>query len=68
MNLIRSVMSVFLVILLAVSIAGWIWAGNQPPEKLNITGARIVLTLGGLAGLVCLWLLWNVNPARIHRE
>lgn len=68
MNLVRSVISVFLVILLAVCTAGWIWAGNQPPEKLNISGARFVLALGALAGLGCLWLLWNVNPARIHRE
>lgn len=59
MNLVRSVISVFLLILLAVSVAGWIWAGGQPSPKLE--GARFVLALCGLASIGCLGLLWNAR-------
>lgn len=62
MNLIRSVMSVFLVILVGVSVAGWIWAGGQPSPQME--GARFVLALCALSALGCLWLLWNANPDR----
>jgi hypothetical protein len=61
MNLVRSVISVFLLILLAVSVAGWIWAGGQPSPKLE--GARFVLALCGLASIGCLGLIWNARQA-----
>ena len=62
MNLIRSIISVFLVALVGISIAGWIWAGGLPTEKM--AGARAVLLIGGLASGGCLGLLWRTNPAR----
>lgn len=69
MNLIRSIISVFLVILAAVSVAGWIWAGNgQRPPNFSVAGARFVLALCGLGAVGGLWLLWNVNPARMNAE
>lgn len=56
MNLVRSVISVFLLVLIAVSVAGWIWAGGQPsPQK---EGARLVHVLSGLGAVGGLGLLW----------
>lgn len=60
MNLIRSVISVFLVILLGVSIAGWVWAGGQPSPKQE--GARFVLALCGASAIGGLALLWSARP------
>ena len=60
MNLVRSIMSVFLVILLGVSVAGWIWAGGQPSPTLE--GARFVLALCGLSAVGCLVVLWSARP------
>lgn len=64
MNLIRSILSVFLVILVGISVSGWIWAGGLPSGKME--GARFVLMLCGLSSLGCLWLLWKINPDRIR--
>ena len=61
MNLVRSVMTVFLLALLFVTIAGWIWAGGQPSPKLE--GARTVLTLCIVGSLGAIGLLWTArNP------
>ena len=59
MNFIRSLISIFMLILLAVSIAGWIWAGGQPSPKQE--GARFVLALCGLSSLGGLTLLWKAK-------
>jgi len=57
MNIIRIAMSLFVVVLIAVSVAGWIWTGaNQPPSQ--SVAARTVLGVGivaGIAGLAALW-------------
>jgi len=63
MNVIRSVISVFLVILLSLSIAGWIWAGGQPSPKLE--GARVVLALCGLLSVGSLALLWSAKQPEL---
>lgn len=63
MNLIRSIISVFLAILVVISIAGWFWTGGQSSPKMG--GARLVLALCGLSSLACLWLLWS---ARLDRS
>ncbi|MEO8164468.1 MAG: hypothetical protein ABI619_03640 [Betaproteobacteria bacterium] len=59
MNFVRSVISFFMLILLAVSVAGWIWAGGLPTPKME--GARVVLALCGLASLGAIGLLWNAK-------
>lgn len=65
MNAVRSVISVFLLALIGVVIAGWIWAGGQPSPKLE--GARFVLALCGLMSAGALVLLWRAkDPA--HAE
>ena len=57
MNLIRSVMTLFLLCVVALCIAGWIWAGGQPSPKLE--GARIALGLSGLITAGSIALLWR---------
>ncbi|MFU7557294.1 hypothetical protein ACMFWY_01250 [Roseiconus sp. JC912] len=60
MNLVRSFISIFLVALFAVSIAGWFWAGGQPsPQSI---GSRVVLVLCGLLSVGCFTLLWSAKP------
>jgi hypothetical protein len=59
MNLVRSIISVFLLALLVLSIAGWIWAGGQPSPKLE--GARFVLAICGISSVGAVALLWNVK-------
>ena len=62
MNTVRSVISVFLLILLALSVAGWIWAGGQPSPKLE--GARVALGLCGLMSVGSLALIWSAKQAQ----
>ena len=60
MNLIRITMSLFVVVLIAVSLAGWIWTGaNQPPSQ--SMAARTVLGIGMLAGVAGLAAIWRVK-------
>jgi hypothetical protein len=56
-------MSVFLVILLGLSIAGWIWAGGLASSQ--SAGARLVLFLCGVSAVVGLYLLWTEKPSEI---
>jgi hypothetical protein len=59
MNLVRSVISIFLLVLLGLSIAGWIWAGGQPSPKME--GARVVLAICGVSAIGALGLLWSAK-------
>ncbi len=60
MNLIRSVMSLFLLVVLGLAVAGWIWAGKQPTTYV-CTGGRIAVTLCGLVAVGALGLIWSVK-------
>jgi hypothetical protein len=57
MNGIRIALSIFIVVLIAVSAMGWAWTGaNQPPAQ--SAASHVVLGLGiamGLVGLISLW-------------
>ena len=57
MTAIRLAASFFILLLIALSAMGWVWAGtHQPPDQ--ALAARTVLILGaltGVAGLVALW-------------
>ena len=66
MNAVRSVISVFMLALLAVSIAGWIWAGDLPSAKM--AGARLVLAICGLAAIGGLWLLWTAKQPQVELD
>jgi len=66
MNLVRTVISVFLVALVAIAVAGWVWAGGHPiPHR---DGGRFVLSLAALASLGCLWLLWTTQRTRTNAQ
>ena len=62
MNLVRSAISVLLVILVAIVVAGWEWAGGRPSPAME--GARFALSLCALASLACLGVLWRASPSR----
>lgn len=57
MNAIRSAITVFLLVLVALSVAGWVWAGHQPPAY-PATAARVVLAVCGVGGLAAVYELW----------
>ncbi|MBI1310774.1 hypothetical protein GC176_05650 [bacterium] len=59
MNTVRSVISVFLLVLLGLSAAGWVWAGGQPSPKLE--GARTMLALCGLMAVGAMAILWRAK-------
>jgi len=56
-NLIRSLMTLFLLSVIALCVAGWVWAGDQPSPKLE--GARIAIALSGLMTLGAIGLIWR---------
>ncbi|MCD0460087.1 hypothetical protein [Roseiconus lacunae] len=60
MNLIRTLISVFLFALLLSTIAGWLWAGGQPPTQ--AIGSRIALVLCAFAAISGFALLWSARP------
>jgi hypothetical protein len=64
MNAIRSVISVFLLVLLGLSVAGWVWAGGQPTPQ--STGARLVLALCGLMAVGSLVVLWSARQLKAN--
>lgn len=57
MNLIRTLMTIFLITVVGISIAGWIWAGDLPVAKL--TGARVVLALCALMAAGAIAMIWH---------
>jgi hypothetical protein len=62
-NVIRSLMSLLIVVVMALSVAGWRWtAAHQPPAQ--ALAAHVVLSLSlaaGVVGLVALWSLRRPN-------
>lgn len=55
---IRLAASVFILLLIALSVMGWVWAGaHQPPDQ--VLAARTVLGLSALTGAVGLVALWR---------
>jgi hypothetical protein len=56
-NLIRSLMTVFLLCVVALCVTGWIWAGGQPSPKSE--GARVAVGLSGLMAAGSIVLLWK---------
>jgi hypothetical protein len=63
MNIVRTVISMFLLVLIGISTSGWLWAGRNLPAPQAIAG-RVVLTLCILAGIVGLVALWRPRPTR----
>jgi hypothetical protein len=63
MTFIRVAMSVFVLLLISVSLAGWIWTGSHQPPAQAIA-SRTVLTLGMAGGLVGLFTIWRGGSAK----
>lgn len=60
MNLVRSIISFFLLALLAMTVAGWIWAGEQPTRQM--IGARASLVVCALCAISCIVVIWRAKP------
>ena len=57
MTVIRVAMSIVILLVISVSVTGWIWTGSHQPAAQSIA-SRIVLTIavaGGLVGLRAIW-------------
>jgi hypothetical protein len=60
-NVVRIAISSFILVLTALSVMGWIWAGShQPPAQ--AVASRTVLGLCILAGVIGLTALWRARP------
>ena len=58
MNAIRAAITLFVLLLITASIAGWVWTGNhQAPAQ--AAASHVVLSLGVAAGLVGLAAIWR---------
>jgi hypothetical protein len=58
MNIVRIVISVFILVLIGVSLLGWVWTGTHQSAS-QAAASRMVLTLGVLAGVIGLVALWR---------
>ena len=59
-NVVRIAISLFIVIVVSVSVTGWIWTGShQPPAQM--AASRTVLSVCILAGVAGLTALWRVR-------
>jgi hypothetical protein len=65
MNLIRSLMTVFLACVMAVAVAGWVWVGDLPSPKLE--AARCVLGLCMAMAVGSVALLWTARESEIMK-
>ena len=61
MTPIRLAISLFIVVLIVVSLAGWTWTGAHLVGSQALAG-RVVLALGMLAGAIGLVALWRRRP------
>ena len=58
MNLIRTAISVFIVMLLIAAAAGWRWTAGHQSARLGLA-SHIVLALSAMAGVFGLILIWG---------
>lgn len=61
MNAIRTAISLFILILIGIAAAGWIWTGAHQSAS-QAAASRVVLALAMLAGVAGLLSLWR-RPA-----
>lgn len=66
MNLVRSVMSVFLLALLVISVCGWFWANGQPSPTRE--GAKVALALCAAGSAFTMWIIWREKPGDMPIE
>jgi hypothetical protein len=62
MNAVRGVMTLFLLVIVCLSIMGWRWSARLPSPK--IEGARVVLVLTAAAACTGMVMIWKHNPRK----
>jgi hypothetical protein len=63
MTVVRVLISAFVLILIVVSVAGWIWTGRHQPAA-QAAASHVVLGLGIVAAIAGLVTVWRGGPAR----
>jgi hypothetical protein len=58
--LVRITISLFILVLIGVSMVGWVWTGHHQSASQS-DASRVVLTLAALAGVTGLVALWSTN-------
>lgn len=66
MNLIRSLMTLVMLIVFGISVAGWLWSSDLPSPKLE--GARVALGLCAAMAVGTVALLWKEKPTSPDAE
>ena len=61
MNVVRILISAFLLVLIALAVSGWVWTGGHQPAA-QATASRVVLAACMLAGIAGLTALWRKRP------
>jgi hypothetical protein len=62
-DVIRTAISLFLVLLIAVAARGWLWVGSHQSAAQS-TASRVVLTVCIVAAAVGLRALWGARPSK----
>ncbi|HEY7191500.1 MAG TPA: hypothetical protein VH436_33340 [Vicinamibacterales bacterium] len=60
MNLVRVAISLLVLLVVAISVVGWIWTGSHQPAAQSMA-SRVVLSLAILAGLIGLAAIWRTK-------
>lgn len=63
MNVVRIAISLFILVVVAVAVTGWIWTGTHQTAAQS-AASRIVLSACILAGMAGLAALWRVRPTK----
>lgn len=63
MNVIRLAISLFIAVVIALSVMGWFWSGTHQTASQS-AGSRTVLGLCIVAGILGLAALWRTRPTR----
>jgi hypothetical protein len=63
MNVVRVAISFFILLVIAVSVSGWIWTGSHQPAA-QAAASRVVLSICVLTGLIGLRALWSRRPVK----
>src|SRR5205085_1436162 len=61
MNIIRGIMTLFLLVVAAANFLGWRWAATLPAPMME--AARIVLTLAAVVALIGIAFIWSIKLA-----
>lgn len=63
MNAIRLAISFFIVVVIALAVMGWVWAGTHQTAAQS-AASRTVLGLCVVAGIIGLAALWRARPMK----